>query len=61
MQRLKRVVSLLLCCAMLFGVIPFGAFAAGTTTKQPLDVAVIFSDLHTTQSDYKKKDCQYIC
>ena len=54
MQRLKKVLSLLLCCAMLFGVIPFGALAAENETKTVIDAAVIFSDLHTRQKDYKQ-------
>ena len=54
MQRLKRALSLILCLAMLFGVIPFGTLAAETGTKQVLDAAVIFSDLHTSSSNYKK-------
>ena len=54
MQRLKKALSVLLCCAMLFGVIPFGALAAENEAKTVIDAAVIFSDLHTSQTDYKQ-------
>lgn len=35
MQRLKKALSLLLCCAMLFGVLPFSAFATEPATEAP--------------------------
>lgn len=35
MQRLKKALSLLLCCAMLFGVLPFSAFATEPATETP--------------------------
>ena len=35
MQRLKKALSLVLCCAMLFGVLPFSAFATEPATETP--------------------------
>ena len=46
MDNMKRFVSFLLCFVMLLGFLPANAFAAGETTKTPVDALVVFSDLH---------------
>lgn len=53
MQRFNKVVALLLCVVMLIGFVPVSALAAdGAGTV--VDAAIIFSDLHTSKSDYKE-------
>ena len=53
MQQFKRVAAMLLCLVMLFTCLPVGALAADTT-GEVVDAAIIFSDLHTSSSDYKQ-------
>ena len=53
MDNMKRFVSMLLCAVMLLGFLPVTAFAADAT-ETPVDALVIFSDLHTSKSDYKE-------
>ena len=47
----KRVLAFVLALVMVFGMMPVHAHAAG---DQPIDAAVIFSDLHTSKSNYKE-------
>ncbi|MBQ7229773.1 MAG: VWA domain-containing protein [Oscillospiraceae bacterium] len=53
MDNMKRFVSMLLCLVMVLGFLPVSAVAADAA-ETPLDAAVIFSDLHTSKSDYKE-------
>ena len=52
MKEMKRLLALVLCFVMLVGLMPVSALAA--ETEQPLDTAIMFSDLHTSNSDYKE-------
>ena len=47
-----RFLSMLLALVMVIGLLPASAVAAETDTV--VDAAVIFSDLHTSSSDYKE-------
>ena len=58
MKGMKRLLALLLCVVMVVGLIPasvMGVFAAETTNTGAVeDAAIVFSDLHTSSSDYKE-------
>lgn len=54
MQRFNKVVALLLCVVMLIGFVPVIALAADSAAGKVVDAAIIFSDLHTSKSDYKE-------
>ena len=47
-----RFLSMLLVLVMVFGMVPFQAFAADNA--QAVDATIIFTDLHTSSSDYKE-------
>ena len=60
MDKMKRFVSFLLCFVMILGFLPVNAFATDTaaTTRDAIDAAVFFSDLHINnkqeETDSKK-------
>lgn len=56
MDNMKRFVSFLLCFVMLLGFLPANAFAAGETTKTPVDALVVFSDLHIGTTGTKENN-----
>ena len=56
MDNMKRFVSFLLCFVMLLGFLPANAFAAGETTKTPVDALVVFSDLHIGTTGTKESN-----
>ena len=47
-----RILSMLLVLVMVFGMVPMQAFAADNATV--VDAAIIFSDLHTSNGNYKE-------
>ena len=47
-----RILSMLLVLVMVFGMVPMQAFAAENATV--VDAAIIFSDLHTSNGNYKE-------
>ena len=50
-NQLKRILAFVLALVMVFGMMPVHAHAAG---NEPIDAAAIFSDLHTSKSNYKE-------
>ena len=47
-----RILSMMLVLVMVFGMVPMQVFAA--ETAQPMDAAIVFTDLHTNSSNYKE-------
>ena len=50
--QIRRVVAMMLVLMMVVGMLPVSALAADNAAV--VDAAVIFSDLHTSSSDYKE-------
>lgn len=50
----KRFLVMLLVLSMVTGLVPVSAFAVGSDAGQVVDAAIIFSDLHTSKTDYKE-------
>ena len=48
----SRILSMVLVLVMVFGMVPFQTFAAGNA--KAVDTAIIFTDLHTSNGDYKE-------
>ena len=48
----SRILSMVLVFVMVFGMVPFQTFAA--ETAKAVDAAIIFTDLHTSNGDYKE-------
>ena len=53
-----RILSMLLVLVMVFGMVPMQAFAAENATV--VDAAIIFSDLHTSNGNYKESTVKNI-
>ena len=51
-NQINRILSLVLAIVMIFGMLP--VFAQAAENSQVIDAAVIFTDLHTSKSDYKE-------
>jgi hypothetical protein len=61
MKHMKKLIALLLCLAMFISVLPLSVFAAEGTANGNFaggmkDTAVIFTDLHTSSSNYKQSN-----
>ena len=57
MKSMKRVLAMLLCVVLVIGLIPasvMSVLAAEDATGAVVDAAIIFSDLHTSSSNYKE-------
>ena len=56
LKKFKKLLAATLAASMIVGIVPASAMpvsAAETESKQAVDHAIVFSDLHTTKTDDK--------
>ena len=62
MKEMKRIISMVLCLVMVLSLLPVGAVRVHAEETEPkvVDAALFFSDLHTSENNYKDAEIKAI-